>query len=262
MLSGSIDVFIAVTTRTWKKTFRRPVSLTFSLFQPLIWMLFFGFLMQRYPLGSLPQSVSYVSYLVPGLCAMTVLFGASQSGIGLIRDLQTGILQRILASPAPRWALHTARVMADASRLLLQALAVALLGWALGAQLHFDFAHAMVGVAALFLFTVAFASLSHIVAMHTRRQEAMATFVHTINMPLFFTSTALVPLKQMPEWLASIAAWNPLSLTVECLRDALIYQSAPKGFHVFILFFLAGSLTLLAVRQQRTMLSASTWDAR
>lgn len=262
MSSRSMDVFIAIMTRTWKKTFRRPVALTFSLFQPLVWMLFFGFLMQRFPLGSLPKNVSYISYLAPGLCAMTVLFGASQSGIGLIRDLQTGILHRILASPAPHWAVHTARVFADALRLLLQAMIVALLGLALGADMHFTVSYVVTGFSALFLFAVALASLSHIVAMRTRRQESMATFVHTINMPLFFTSTALVPRSQMPDWLAGIADWNPLSLTVECLRDALIFDTSPDGRHVVMLLVLATSLTLVAVWQQGSMLSASTWEAR
>ncbi len=30
--------------RTWLKTLRRPVPLTFSFVQPLLWMLIFGFL--------------------------------------------------------------------------------------------------------------------------------------------------------------------------------------------------------------------------
>jgi len=65
---------------------------------------------------------------------MTVLFGASQSGIGLIRDLQTGFLQRILASPASTFAVLGGKLLADVLRLLAQALFVLLVARALGAR--------------------------------------------------------------------------------------------------------------------------------
>ena len=50
----------------------------------------------------------------------------------------------------------------------------------------------------------------------------MAVLIHLVNLPLLFTSTALVPARQMPDWLATIAAWNPLSLVVDLLRNALL----------------------------------------
>ena len=51
----------------------------------------------------------------------------------------------------------------------------------------------------------------------------MATFVHLVNMPLLFTSSALVPARQMPDWLAAISRVNPLTLTVDVSRDALLF---------------------------------------
>ena len=50
MSAASAEVIRAVCWRTWVKTFRRPVVLTFSFVQPLMWMLFFGFLFHRYRL--------------------------------------------------------------------------------------------------------------------------------------------------------------------------------------------------------------------
>jgi ABC-2 type transport system permease protein len=58
--------------------------------------------------------------------------------------------------------------------------------------------------------------------MKTGAQESMATFVHLVNMPLLFTSSALVPAKQMPDWLAAISRVNPLTLAVDASRDALL----------------------------------------
>jgi ABC-2 type transport system permease protein len=50
----------------------------------------------------------------------------------------------------------------------------------------------------------------------------MATFVHLVNMPLLFTSSALAPARQMPDWLAAISRVNPLTLAVDASRDALL----------------------------------------
>lgn len=250
----TVQVARAVARRTWRKTFRRPTLLTFSLVQPLVWMTFFGFLFQRYQLDSLPTDLTYLDFLVPGVCAMTVLFGASQSGIGWIRDLQTGFLPRMLSTPAHPGALLAGKVAADVVRLLVQAALVLLAALLLGA--HFAPAAAPVLVALLCLtaFAAGFSFLSCAIALTARAQEAMATFVHLVNMPLLFTSTALVPAKQMPSWLGAVAAYNPLSLTVDALRGALLFAEMPTlGNHVLPLLGFAIIPALVAERTMRKL---------
>ncbi|MES1240416.1 MAG: ABC transporter permease [Acidobacteriota bacterium] len=229
-----LDVLWEVGLRTWRLTWRRPVLLTFSLGQPLIWMLFFGFLFQRFPIAGF----SYLDFLAPGVSAMTVLFGASQSGIGWIRDLNTGFLPRMLNTPASPAAILAGKILADVARLLLQALAVLALSLALGARLRPDPARLPLAVLGLALFAAAFCSLSCAIALHARAQETLATFVHLVNMPLLFTSTALVPRAHMPGWLAGLAGLNPLSSVVEIWRGALLSIPVPD---------LAGRVLYLAV---------------
>lgn len=248
--------------RTWKKIVRRPVTLMFSLVQPLFWMLLFGFLMQRYPLD-LPSGLTYRSFILPGICAMTVLFGASQAGISHIRDLQTGFLQRILNSPCPMWAIHMSKIVADGSRLLVQAFFVLILGILLGATISPTWFPLFIGVLSLFSFAIALGSLSCIVALRTKRQETMASFVHLINMPIFFTSTALVPHKNMPSWLETISRWNPLTLAVEDLRNALLFQeSASVTGHLLPLVVLAIVFATLAVRELKQGLMVQPWELK
>jgi ABC-2 type transport system permease protein len=226
-MSTALDVVALSARRTWTKTIRRPVVLYFSLVQPLIWMTFFGFLFARYRL-ELAGEVAYLDFLAPGVSAMTVLFGASQSGIGWIRDLQTGFLPRLLNTPASPDALLAGKVLADVARLLAQALAVLALAWLLGARLTPPSTALVPAAAGLTLFAVAFSCVSCAVALGSRAQEAMAVFVQVVNMPLLFTSTALVPSRQMPEWLAAVARWNPLTLAVDGWRGALLFGEAPS----------------------------------
>ncbi len=222
MRSRWLSVALAVARRTWQKTLSRPVGLTFSFAQPMMWLLFFGFLLQRYPLGSLPGNATYTSFLLPGIAAMTALFGASQSGVAWIRDIQTGFLERMLRTPASRGAILVGKVGADVVRLLGQAVVVVLLGVALGADVRLVPLPLFAALLSLALFAAAFCALSCVIALRSRSPETMATFVHLVNMPIFFTSTALVPAKQMPAWLQSVAAFNPLSFVVDALRGAML----------------------------------------
>ncbi len=225
-MRSALDVGWLLARRTWLKTLRRPVVLTFSFVQPLMWMTFFGFLFARYQLEEASLGITYLDFLAPGVSVMTVLFGASQAGIGWIRDLQTGFLPRLLNTPASRHPLLLGKILADVVRLLGQATVVLGLAILLGARLSTSLTALVPAAFCLMLFAFAFACVSSIVALTARTQEAMATFVHVINMPMLFTSTALVPARQMPDWLATVAAWNPLSLTVDAWRGALLAGEA------------------------------------
>ncbi|MEA2693907.1 MAG: type transport system permease protein [Acidobacteriota bacterium] len=247
-----LDVLRSVAWRTWVVTLRRPVVLTFSLGQPLLWMLFFGFLFQRFPLADLPPGLSYLDFLAPGVSVMTVLFGASQSGIGWVRDLQTGFLPRLLRTPASPAAILAGKLLADVARLLLQALAVLVLALLLGARLRLAPGAAALGLVCIALFGLAFASLSCALALRARAQEAMATFVHLVNLPLLFTSTALVPRRQMPGWLAALSRINPLTLTADAWRGALLLGESPSWQRALLpLAALAALLFALALSQIR-----------
>lgn len=249
---SSLDAAWQVCRRTATTTLRRPVLLTFSFAQPLLWMAFFGFLFQRYRLADLPESVSYLDFLAPGVCAMTVLFGASQAGIGWIRDLQTGFLPRMLNTPASHHALLAGKLLADVLRLLLQAVGVVLLALLLGARFSPRWQALLPAALCLALFAVAFSSLSCALALRSRVQEVMAAFVHLVNLPVLFTSTALVPARQMPDWLAAAARWNPLTLAVDAWRGALLFGEMPSAAgQVLPLALLAAALYALAARQMR-----------
>jgi ABC-2 type transport system permease protein len=225
-MTSGLDILWEVCLRTWRSTWRRPVLLTFSLGQPLIWMLFFGFLFERFRAAG--EGIAYLDFLAPGVSVMTVLFGASQSGIGWIRDLNTGFLPRMLNTPASPAAILAGKVLADAVRLLLQAAVVLGFGVALGARLHPDPGALLAALLGLALFATAFSCLSCAFALRSRAQETMATFVHLVNMPLLFTSTALVPRDRMPDWLAAMARWNPLSMAVDAWRSALLLGQMPS----------------------------------
>ena len=228
MSAAALRIVSSVCGRTWMKALRRPVVLSFSLVQPMIWMLFFGFLFQRYRVERPGGEIRYLDFLLPGICAMTVLFGASQSGIELIRDMQTHFLERLLNTPADRRLLLIGKLAADVTRLLAQATLVFLLGLVVGTRISPSLPGVALSTVALGLFGFAFSALSCTIALLTRVPESMAVFVHVVNMPLLFTSTAFVPSRQMPAFLSSLSEINPLTLAVGALRGSLLFEEVPS----------------------------------
>lgn len=229
----------AVFYRTLIKLVRRPVTLGFSFVQPMMWLFFFGFLFQRFELHY--PGITYLDFLLPGICCMTILFGASQSGVTLIRDIQTGFFSRMHSTPAAPAVLLAGKIAADTFRLMMQAIIVCLLGVLVGVKLHIHPEGLALALLLLLLFTVAYTALSCLIAVKTRTPETMATFIHVFNMPILFTSTALVPVKQMPDWLAGLASFNPLTLVVDHLRSGLVLKQ--MGFSIFA-FALMGGLAI------------------
>jgi ABC-2 type transport system permease protein len=248
---AALAAFFAVFRRTLLKTARRPVSLTFSLVQPLVWMGCFGFLFNRYRVERLNGDTAYLTFLVPGVSAMSILFGASQSGIELIRDLQTGFLQRLLLTPTSRTWILAGKLSADVARLLVQASLIVGLGVLLGARPSPSPLGLLLATVALLSFGVLLASLSCTVALLARSPEGMATYVHLVNMPLLFTSTALVPDRHMPSALAAISSVNPLSLTVNTWRVALVFGELPPLAPLGTLLLLSSAALALASRALR-----------
>jgi ABC-type multidrug transport system permease subunit len=73
----------------------------------------------------------------------------------------------------------------------------------------------------------------------------MATFIHLFNLPIIFTSTALVPNKNLPVWIEQIAKYNPLSHLSNILRESIIITEFDNGNTTFS-FLLLGILTLIS----------------
>ncbi len=238
------DAVLQMCLRHLRAALRRPVLLTFSLAQPLLWMTFFGFLFQRTATPELLKGVDYLTFVTPGISLLSVLFGASQSGVSLIRDIQTGFLGRMLSTATPALAILFGKLLADLVRLVLQALLVVGLGCLLGADLTIVMANAPLAFLAVAGFALLMSSLSCLLAALTRTPELMGAYVHLVNMPVLFTSTALIPSRHMPEWLARFATYNPLTVTVEALRALCLGWQGP-GLLPVVALVCAASIMLV-----------------
>ena len=76
-------------------------------------------LLFRYVFGGsikLPiPGVSYVDFLMPGIFVQTVVFGATQTGVGPGRGPRPGLIDRFRSLPMARSAVLAGRTIADRS---------------------------------------------------------------------------------------------------------------------------------------------------
>jgi ABC-2 type transport system permease protein len=224
IFSGAfVQETLAITRRLFIQLQRRPSTLVAGIIQPLIWLVLFGALFQNVPAGLFGESRNYGQFLGAGIIVFTAFGGALNAGLPVMFDREFGFLNRFLVAPlASRYSIVVASAIFIAALSLVQTAAIlglsALLGAGLpnGPGLVLVFAIVMtlvLGVTALSL-GLTFALPGHI--------ELIAVIFVT-NLPLLFSSTALVPLEFMPRWLQVVASLNPLTYAIEPIRYVYLH---------------------------------------
>ena len=202
---------------------RQPWFLAVTLIQPIIWLVLFGALFQSVvTIPGFVGSESYLDYLTPGIVVMTALFASGWSGMGVIEDLDRGIMDRFLAAPVHRSSLIVGRTAYEAVSLTIQALIIGGLAWLLGARFEGGLIGFAVLVLAALLLAAAFGSLSDAMALLMRQRESVIGVNTMLVLPLMFLSTAFMPLDLLPDWIAAVARFNPVNWAVEAGREALL----------------------------------------
>lgn len=222
-----------------KISMRMPLWSLFSLIQPLLWLFIFGSLFNYFAkLPGFPAD-TYIDYFVPGVLIMTVLFGSSWAGVSLLREISAGTVDKMLVSPASRSAIVLSRVLHSAVQAVIQAFIVLIAAWLMGATTNFNPVYIFMGMFVILLLGIAFAALSNGLAIKLQREEPLVIMGNLMTLPLMFFSSAMVPEKFMPDWIQTIASFNPIQYATSAVRAAL---STTPDFNAFAIGF---GITLL-----------------
>jgi len=139
-----------VAKRNLIKIRRVPDLLVFSTLSPIMFILLFA-----YVFGSAIQvpGLNYREFLIPGIFAQTVIFGATITGTGLAQDIQKGIIDRFRSLPMSRSAVLVGRTGSDVANNVLVILVMSVTGLIIGWRIRTSFLEAAGG----FLLLLAFA---------------------------------------------------------------------------------------------------------
>jgi len=198
---------------------RMPQLLVFATVQPVIFVLLF-----RYVFGGAIHipGVDYVNYLMPGVFAQTVVFGAIQTGIGLAEDLNKGLIERFRSLPMARSAVLAGRTLADLVRNVFVVLLMVAIGYLVGFRVQTGFLGFLGGVTVMLLFGFSLTWIFAIVGLSARNAETAQAMSFPILAPLVFASSAFVAVASMPDWLQGFAKYQPVSIAIDAVRSLML----------------------------------------
>jgi ABC-2 type transport system permease protein len=212
--------FYTLWLREIKRFYRDRTRLVTSFIQPLLWLVIFAAAFAtRF---ALPANLKYQQVILPGIIGQTLLFTAMFMGINVIWDKEFGFMKEILVSPVSRFTIFMGKMVGDSTDALLQGIIVFVIGLALGIPISpITFFYAL---PIMLLITFGLVSIGLVIASFMGNLEGFGAIQTFVNLPLFFLSGALFPLKggSLPSWLTDIAAWNPLTYGVDALRHVTL----------------------------------------
>ena len=252
----------ALTNRELKKWYKAPVVFALTLIQPIIWLGLLGNALNLGSLVSssslaIPSQVvtnlqltptqinglqgffsnigdsilqgtfgttSYISFMAVGMIAFTALFTTMFSGMSVVWDRRLGFLNKVLSTPVSRSVIIVSKVLSATLRSMFQASIILIIAVPLGFQVGAAFTPInILGVFAfLFLICMGLSSLFIAINIRSTRIETPMAVMNLLNLPLTFASSAFFPIDRMPVWLQAVANVNPLSYTMNGMRQLLI----------------------------------------
>ena len=195
---------------------RMPELLLDVTVQPIMFVCLFAFVFG----GSIAVSGSnYREFLVPGIMVQTMAFSSFIVAIGLNADLDKGLVDRFKSLPISRASILVGRSVSSLLHSSIGITVMALTGLAIGWRIHNGVVDAVLGFALLLLFGFAMIWLGILVGSSMRSVEAVNGLMFTTIFPITFVANAFAPTDNMPDWLQTVAEWNPISALVQALRD-------------------------------------------
>lgn len=259
--------------RQLKRLSRQATVIFFSLIQPLIWLVLFGQMFARivrFP-GASEQfgNVSYLQFFIPTVILQSILFGSGQSGVGMITDIDSGFLDKLMTTPINRLAILLGRLLGDLTRITTQMVLVIAIGWSFGRfqdpkiSFHYGVPGILGALGIAMMFALVLMALNIFIALLTRSTEATFIVGNFLTLPLLFTSSAQLPIALLPGWMQAVAHVNPVTYTIEAMRVLLNGPASASNHNVGLVILEAlgillglGTITMtLATRRFRGIVS-------
>ena len=203
---------------------RMPEMLLDVTVQSVMFVLLFAYVFG----GSIAVAGSnYREFLLPGIMVQTMVFSSAIVAMGLTNDLQKGIVDRLKSLPISRASVLVGRSISSLIHSSIGVAVMGVTGLLVGWRIRTDVAEATLGFVLLLLFGFAMIWLGIWVGSLMRTVEAVQGLMFTVMFPLTFVANTFAPTENMPDWLRTIAEWNPVSSLTQACRE--LWGNAPAA---------------------------------
>src|SRR6476646_5335334 len=179
---------------------RQPEMLVDATIQPIMFVLLFAFVFGG--AIAVPGGGSYREFLMGGIFAQTLVFGAFGVAIALAFD-------RFHSLPIPRFAVLGGHAVASLIKSLLPIILMSLTGLVVGWSIHSSFGNAVAGYALMIGFSFAIIWVGVFIGSIMASPEGVQGVALIAIFPLTFIASTFVPTSTLPGILKTIAEWNP-----------------------------------------------------
>lgn len=214
MADGLRDV-VVMTRRNLVHIAREPMQLSDVTIQPVLFTLLFVYVFGS---GIPVPGGTYAAFAIAGLLLLNLTTSSMGTAIGLTSDLSTGIIDRFRTLPMWSPAVLIGRSLTDLLTATLCTLIVAGAGLVVGWRPATGPGATLAGFGVALLFAYALSWPAGCVGLWARGVETAQSFGFLVLFPLSFISNALVPTRGMPDWLRTVADWNPVSAVTAACR--------------------------------------------
>jgi ABC transporter DrrB family efflux protein len=251
-ISNAMSDIGVMTRRNMLRYIRLPQLLVFNALLNVVLLLLFNYVFG----GAIRTGgIAYIQYFLPGFMVQTVVFGSTQTSVGLAEDLSKGMIDRFRSLPMSRPAFLAGRVVADATRYAILIALMIAVGSVMGFRFENGVLPVLAGVALILLFGTALTWVGVFIGISVRDVETAQVAGFVWVFPLVFASSLYVPIETMPSWLQVFAQINPVTPMVDTMRALALGGSVSASLWktlvwdgVIILVFLP-----LALRRYRLM---------
>ena len=205
-----------IAKRNLIKVKRVPDVLVFTTLSPIMFVLLFAYVFGN---SIDVPGVNYREFLIAGIFAQTVVFGATFTGAGLAEDIQKGVIDRFRSLPMARSAVLVGRTTSDVLYNVISIAIMSITGLLVGWRIRGSVLEALAGFLLLLLFAYAFSWVMAWVGLLVPSPEVVNNAAFMIIFPLTFVANTFVPSDNLPTVLRTFAEWNPISAVTQAARD-------------------------------------------
>lgn len=219
-LGSELQTIVAMVRRSANELIRVPGAAVPGILAPTIF--FLGLTSVFGSLTLLPgfDASSYKSFMIPVSMLQGAGFTGAAAGVNLARDIEIGLFDRFLASPAPRWVLLAGVVLSASIRSLLPATVLLIVALAVGADFP-GIGGLVIAYAAVMGMAVVAACWGATLALRFKTQAA-APLMQSAMLALTLSTTAYAPQDLLTGWLSTVARINPITQVVDATRQGFI----------------------------------------